>query len=76
MTLETLELRCAAEVQRLESSDSLSQDQTETLNSIREEVLACQRYLDYVQTSDENLEVLRSISFPEIARRINGRSAR
>lgn len=57
MSLDTLELRCHAEVQKLEAQESLSQDQRDTLDSIEEEVVACQKYLDYLATLPGGAEV-------------------
>ena len=57
MSLETLELRCLSELQRIEANDSLTSDHRETLNSIEEEVVACQKYLDYLDTMPGGAEV-------------------
>ncbi|KAF6039661.1 hypothetical protein EB796_002041 [Bugula neritina] len=50
MSVETLELRCLSELQRQETNDSLSQEHQDTLDSIEEEVAACQKYLQYLET--------------------------
>ena len=63
MSLETLELRCLSELQRLEANDSLTSDHRETLNSIEEEVVACQKYLDYLDTMPGGAEVNTYVTF-------------
>jgi len=64
MSVETLELRCLSELQRQETNDSLSQEHQDTLDSIEEEVAACQKYLQYLETMPGGAEVvyLHSIS--------------
>ena len=67
MSLETLELRCLSELQRLEANDNLTQDHRETLDSIEEEVVACQKYLDYLGTMLGGAEVNTILGSAEVS---------